>query len=108
VAYKELERGLAGRVSEVGTPGPRVKPLSKGQKASGTAADVGIGLLAAAPFVAMAIPGLQPLALAAIAATTAAGVGLAGKARGAAKEKRAKVVAGSAGQHANESTEPRV
>ena len=107
MAYASIERGLAGRVTEVGTPSPRVKPISKGQKASGTFADFGIGILAAAPFVAMAVPGLQPIALAGIAATSAAGAGLAGRARANFKEKKAAAISGVAGQNANESTEPR-
>lgn len=107
MAYASIERGLAGRVTEVGTPAPRVKPISKGQKASGTLADVGLGVLAAAPFVAMAIPGLQPVALAGLAATSAVGVGLGSKARSNFKDKKMDAINATAGQNANESTEPR-
>lgn len=107
MGYKDVERGLAGRVTEVGTPAPKMKPVSKGQKASGTFADIGIGLLAAAPIVAMAVPGLQPLALAAIAGSSALGVGLGSRARQGAKATRAESLNTIAGQNANESSEPR-
>lgn len=54
---RQVERGLAGRVSEEGVPPPRVLPKSAAAKRSGTTADV---LLEAGPLLALAIPGVGP------------------------------------------------
>jgi len=54
---RQVERGLAGRVSEKGVPPPRVLPKSAAAKRSGTFADV---TLEAIPLLANAIPGVGP------------------------------------------------
>lgn len=108
MGYGEVERGLSGRVSEIGTPGPRVRPESKGEKNSRQAGEVGTVLMAAAPLAAMAIPGIGPVVAALIAGSSAIGVGLSTKARANKQAKREQASAGAAQQQAGASSGPRV
>tara|TARA_R110000824_G_scaffold278612_1_gene466884 strand:- start:2549 stop:2914 length:366 start_codon:yes stop_codon:yes gene_type:complete len=79
---QQLSRGLAGRVSEVGTPPPKEAPPPKNIKGKRTFSDIGQGLIAAAPLLALAVPGLGAAALIGITGASMIGSGLARKSRG--------------------------
>tara|TARA_Y100000034_G_scaffold129107_1_gene184971 strand:- start:200 stop:541 length:342 start_codon:yes stop_codon:yes gene_type:complete len=101
-------RGLAGRVSEVGTPQPRPN-IDPARKAKSILADVGQGLLAVAPLAVAAIPGLGPAAGMALKAGLSLGGGLAAKARGDAASRRAHAFEATqaSAQQGGETIEPR-
>lgn len=87
-----FSRGLAGRVSEVGTPQPRPE-INPARKSKAILADVGQGLLAVAPFAVAAIPGIGPAAAFALKSLAGLGSGLASKARGDADMRKSQASA---------------
>jgi len=78
---QQLGRKLSAGVSEIGTPAPKESPPPKNLKSKRLWSDIGQGLLAAAPLIAMAVPGLGTAAVLGISAASQIGGGLAGKAR---------------------------
>ena len=103
-----FSRGLAGRVSEVGTPQPRAN-IDPAAKSKSILADVGQVALAVAPFAVSAIPGIGPAAAFALKGLASVGSGLASKARGDAALKKSQAFAATqaSAQAGNESTPSR-